>query len=805
MAKDDDFDEWLDDDEDGELDQFNIDALLNNVDDNSDTKGASSSSELDQSNIDALLDIPGDDNPPQAAAASENTDMAELDQENIDALLGGADDKIDELDQDNIDALLGGSDDSIDELDQDNIDALLGGSDDNIDELDQDNIDALLGGSDDNIDELDQDNIDALLGGSDDNIDELDQDNIDALLGGTDTPSPAKAEPDDDLGELDQNNIDDLLAGNDTPEEPDTKVGQDDLDELFTEELSLPEADTGDAEAEQDDIDALFNDINAAASDSEGDGSIGGDANDQSLDELFTEDDTNDKTTLGAESIDDAGETAFGSDFDEMDQLFAELEEENSDEEDPFQSEEIDFAEMLDGSNSVEDDNFLELGDDDDEFAMPPAADEDATDIDALLTADDEGAEDDPSKKGIAIPAFITGMSKATLSAIGGGVTLLLIAGLYFIFSGNDSEDIIVANPEVTAEQENTVPPTQENFIPLGKDSTYAMDNTGSGMAIELQGIDEDGQPLIYQITREPIHGRISGTAPNLTYLANNNFPGEDSFEYTVNDGVDTSASALIKITGPDLKAQALNQKLVKDKDQSDKKVFKPKKPVVLAKNVHFSTESTVPITIDWQRIWKKSNKSAYNPKIHVEIVKAEAGGTLNHISSNKTVFTPDPFSGRTDLIYYRFKKDGFRSPMKTISIHIALGNPAPEIHFTELKKGHIVGQNVHLDVSPSRDDSPGSLKFAWKQISGVPVSMKISQDNGSKIDFVMPSSFYNEKNPGPTFEVTATDKTGQTTSREVMLRTISRRQAALWRGSNGDIAEEPVMQGQFFPWPYED
>ncbi|MDA3833256.1 MAG: Ig-like domain-containing protein, partial [Spirochaetales bacterium] len=623
----------------------------------------------------------------------------------------------------------------------------------------------------------------------------LDQDNIDALLTGTtDTPSPEEAEPLDDLDELNQDNIDNLLAGNDTPEE-----------------AAAPEA-TGVDEVGQDDIDALFNDIDAAtAGDDE---PLGEDSDDQSIDELFAEDDTDDKTMLSAEVADEIAETAFDSEFDEMDQLFAELEDDTEEVDDPFQAEEIDFAEMLDSAGSRGDDEFLDLGledDDEDEFAMAPEAEEedndDETDIAALLSSDDGNDEDDDVHTGMAIPAFISGMNKATMSAIGSGLALLLIIGFYFIFSGNDAQDLAAVDTSPILEQNNTVTPPPENFIPLAENSTHTMDNEGSGMAIELQGSDEDGQPLIYQITSNPAHGRLSGTPPNFTYLANNDFPGEDSFEYTVNDGIDTSTIALVTITGPNLQDQALAQKRAEDnlKKQAIKKVIKPQQPVVLAQNVHFSTESTTPVTIDWRRIWKESNKSDFNPKIHVKIIKAETAGVLDHASNSTTIFTPDPFSERTDRIYYHFKKDGFRSATKTISIDIDLGNPAPEINFAELKQGYLVGQNVHLDTSPSRDDAPASLQFSWEQVSGVPVSMQIPNDKGQHMSFVMPSSFYSDTNSHPTFRVTATDKTGKTTSTKVQIKTISRRQTALWRGRNGSVAEEPALKGQYFPWPYTD
>jgi hypothetical protein len=797
MADNDDFDEWLDDvetDDDGELDQLNIDALLSAVDDNSkpDDSKDSTTSELDQTNIDALLGI-NSNSPEEETDPAAQDDMEELDQDNIDALLNDTTDDIPEPEESTSDE---------DELDQDNIDALLSGSsDDTSDELDQDNIDALLNDTTDDIAKPEESIADD---------DELDQDNIDALLSG-ENEEPAETtgsetEPEEIKEEPDQDELDTLLAENTdtTPETETEDSGQNDPDE----EAAAESSDTGPKEADQDDIDALFNDIDAATSPETDQDKV---TEDQSLDELFAEDD--DKTTLSAETAEENSDTAFDSEFDEMDQLFSELEDDTSDTDDPFQTEEIDFAEMLDSSDSDGEDEFLSLGDDDeeDEFVMDGASENDGneTDIDALLAEDDseENNTDDSPKTGFVIPPFISGMNKTTMSAIGGGLVLLLIVGFYFIFSGGDSKEIITSGETIVAENNTPSPtPAQENFIPTAEDNTYTLDQNARELAIDLQGSDEDGQPLIYKITSIPGHGRLSGTAPHFTYLANTDFPGEDSFEYTVNDGIDTSAIAHITITGPDLKSQALAQKIAEEnrKQKIIAKEIKAKQAVVLAKNVHFYTDSTTPVTVDWRRIWQEANKSDYNPRIHVEIVKIETAGHLGKVSSSRTTFTPDPYSEGTDLIFYRFKKNGFRSATKTISIDISLGNPAPEINIAELKKGYPVGQRVALDTSPSRDDAPESLQFRWEQTSGVPVSMNI-QNDGRKMTFIMPSSFYNKGNSDPVFKITATDKTGKTSSREIITKTISRRQAALWRGSNGGIAEDPALKGQYFPWPYDD
>lgn len=60
-----------------------------------------------------------------------------------------------------------------------------------------------------------------------------------------------------------------------------------------------------------------------------------------------------------------------------------------------------------------------------------------------------------------------------------------------------------------------------------------------------LQGTDPNSPalPIVsYTITKLPLYGTLSGTAPNLTYSPNANFPGTDSLQFVVSNGGTTSA-----------------------------------------------------------------------------------------------------------------------------------------------------------------------------------------------------------------------------------------------------------------------
>lgn len=77
--------------------------------------------------------------------------------------------------------------------------------------------------------------------------------------------------------------------------------------------------------------------------------------------------------------------------------------------------------------------------------------------------------------------------------------------------------------------------------------------NENTDLSIVLTGYDVEGSVLSYSVLSQPIHGSLSGTAPNLTYTPDAGFGGTDSFTFIVNDGLDNSDPATISILVNDL------------------------------------------------------------------------------------------------------------------------------------------------------------------------------------------------------------------------------------------------------------
>lgn len=115
-------------------------------------------------------------------------------------------------------------------------------------------------------------------------------------------------------------------------------------------------------------------------------------------------------------------------------------------------------------------------------------------------------------------------------------------------FHGTDSFTYIATDgtaDSVAAVVSITVSPV--NDAPAAGPQTLAT-LEDAALPLTLSGTDTEGSSLTYAITEPPLHGVLSGTAPNLTYTPAADFSGSDEFKFTVNDGELTSEPATITL-----------------------------------------------------------------------------------------------------------------------------------------------------------------------------------------------------------------------------------------------------------------
>ncbi|MBU1086932.1 MAG: hypothetical protein KKD05_05365, partial [Candidatus Omnitrophica bacterium] len=85
----------------------------------------------------------------------------------------------------------------------------------------------------------------------------------------------------------------------------------------------------------------------------------------------------------------------------------------------------------------------------------------------------------------------------------------------------------------------NQVPVASDQLIELAEDESKQF-----SLTVE----DEDQDPLKYIMLTQPVHGVLSGIAPDLIYTPNQNYYGNDLFSYKASDGIDESEVAYVNI-----------------------------------------------------------------------------------------------------------------------------------------------------------------------------------------------------------------------------------------------------------------
>src|SRR5207248_7332737 len=88
-----------------------------------------------------------------------------------------------------------------------------------------------------------------------------------------------------------------------------------------------------------------------------------------------------------------------------------------------------------------------------------------------------------------------------------------------------------------------TVTAVNDARVVNGQSATTAED---TAKAITLTASDVDGDTLTYSIVSGPLHGSLSGTAPNVTYTPAANYNGPDSFTFNANDSTIDSNVATV-------------------------------------------------------------------------------------------------------------------------------------------------------------------------------------------------------------------------------------------------------------------
>lgn len=83
---------------------------------------------------------------------------------------------------------------------------------------------------------------------------------------------------------------------------------------------------------------------------------------------------------------------------------------------------------------------------------------------------------------------------------------------------------------------------------PIAQGQTVAI-NMNTPVDLTLSGTDPDGDALTMTIVDTPVHGDLTGTAPDVTYTPNTNYLGADGFSFKAGDGKYESDAVTVEIS----------------------------------------------------------------------------------------------------------------------------------------------------------------------------------------------------------------------------------------------------------------
>jgi gliding motility-associated-like protein len=190
----------------------------------------------------------------------------------------------------------------------------------------------------------------------------------------------------------------------------------------------------------------------------------------------------------------------------------------------------------------------------------------------------------------------------------------------------------------VTVVQPNTPPSAQNQNVSVNEDVAKG---------IILVGTDPENDVLSYAILSNPVHGTLSGTAPNLTYTPAANYNGTDAFTFRVSDGIYNSTTGTISIT-----VAPINDT-----------------PVANGKNVTTNEDTSLPITLTGSDI--EGSALTYS------IVTAPQHGTLTGSAPNVTYIPTANYNG-SDFFTFKVNDGTIDSAPANVSITITAVPDAP-------------------------------------------------------------------------------------------------------------------------------
>ncbi|MED5423313.1 MAG: cadherin-like domain-containing protein, partial [Pseudomonadota bacterium] len=192
---------------------------------------------------------------------------------------------------------------------------------------------------------------------------------------------------------------------------------------------------------------------------------------------------------------------------------------------------------------------------------------------------------------------------------------------------------------------------TDPNLPPEAQDDVFnAQEDTEIIIDVLANDTDANGDDLTVSIESDPANGTVVVNADQtVTYIANENYSGADSFTYTIDDGYGRTDTASVNIT-----VAAVNDNPVAQNDSA-------------------STQYNQAITLTAAQLLQ-NDSDVENDALEITSVQNAQDGTAVLNSDGSVTFTPDNgFSGAGSFEYTLSDGQGGTS---TASVHVDVGSP---------------------------------------------------------------------------------------------------------------------------------
>jgi hypothetical protein len=169
----------------------------------------------------------------------------------------------------------------------------------------------------------------------------------------------------------------------------------------------------------------------------------------------------------------------------------------------------------------------------------------------------------------------------------------------------------------------------------------------GNAVPVTLTGSSQGGRILAFTVLTQPSRGVLSGAAPTLTYTPSAGLTGDDSFTYSVSDGVSSSAPATVLIH------------------------------VTPVNHPPSANELTVEVNAGSSVDFSLAGADVDGEPLTFAVASQPGHGTLAGTPPALTYFPAAGFSG-TDTFTYVVSEGNTVSAPATVTIHVAAENHAP-------------------------------------------------------------------------------------------------------------------------------